>query len=195
MQVQVSYCMEDISDDSSSSPGITSTTQSSSSSTTSNPTLTTPGNPPGPTQSGIAPNCNRWAMQKDGVYCADMATKASITLDQLYAWNPAVGKDCSGLWAGYAYCVGVIGVSSSPSATMTKTTSTSSTPSGLPPPGPTQPGIVPNCKKWVLQKSGVYCYDMAVAAGITLDQFVAWNPAVKKDCSGVWANYAYCVGI
>ncbi|KAF9874971.1 LysM domain-containing protein [Colletotrichum karsti] len=30
-----------------------------------------------------------------------------ITLDQFYAWNPAVGTNCENLWKGYAYCVGV----------------------------------------------------------------------------------------
>jgi hypothetical protein len=190
MQLQVSYCMEDVRDDSSSSINFTSPTQSSSSSTTSKPTSTMLEVPPGPTQSGIAPDCNRWVMQKDGVYCVDMATKAGITLDNFYAWNPAVKKDCSGLWIGYAYCVGVKGSSSSPNPT-----STPSTPTGPPPPGPTQPGVTPNCKKWALQKSEVYCYDMSSAAGITLDQFYAWNPAVKNDCSGLWVGYAYCVGI
>lgn len=33
---------------------------------------------------------------------------------------------------------------------------------------------------------GVYCYDMAVAAGITLDQLYAWNPALNGDYSDLW---------
>lgn len=42
-----------------------------------------------------------------GVFCFDMAAAAGITLDQLYQWNPALNGDCSGLWVGYAYCIGV----------------------------------------------------------------------------------------
>lgn len=61
---------------------------------------------PGPTQAGIPP-CTKWVLQKNGVYCADMAKAAGITLAQFYTWNPAVGTNCGGLWAGYAYCVGV----------------------------------------------------------------------------------------
>jgi hypothetical protein len=45
-------------------------------------------------------------MQKDGVYCYDMAAAAGITLDRLYALNPALNGDCGGLWPGYAYCIG-----------------------------------------------------------------------------------------
>ena len=37
-----------------------------------------------------------------------MAAEEGITLNQLYEWNPALVGDCSGLWPGYAYCVGVL---------------------------------------------------------------------------------------
>jgi len=63
---------------------------------------------PGPTQTGIASNCDQYVLQSDGVYCYDMAQNADITLTELYEWNPALDGDCSGLWAGYAYCVGVV---------------------------------------------------------------------------------------
>ena len=45
-------------------------------------------------------------MQEDGVYCADMADNAGISLETLYELNPALGDDCAGLWVGYAYCIG-----------------------------------------------------------------------------------------
>jgi hypothetical protein len=25
--------------------------------------------------------------------------------------------------------------------------------------------------------------------------FYKWNPAVKNDCSGLWPDYYYCVGV
>jgi hypothetical protein len=34
-----------------------------------------------------------------------MAKAAGITLAEFYRLNPAVGTNCGGLWAGYAYCV------------------------------------------------------------------------------------------
>ncbi len=26
-----------------------------------------------------------------------------------------------------------------------------------------------------------------------MNEFVQWNPAVNSDCSGLWANYYYCI--
>lgn len=51
--------------------------------------------------------CNKYVLQKDEVYCYDMMQAAGITLDQLYAWNPALNGNSSGLYLGYAYCIGV----------------------------------------------------------------------------------------
>ena len=65
--------------------------------------------PPGPTQSGIPADCNKWVLQQDGVYCQGMANNAGISLTCLYQMNPALNTDkgeCQGLWAGEAYCVG-----------------------------------------------------------------------------------------
>ena len=52
-------------------------------------------------------------LQKEGVYCYDIAQAAGISLDRLYEWNPALGGDCSGLWPGYAYCVKVTNIPTS----------------------------------------------------------------------------------
>ena len=53
-------------------------------------------------------------------------------------------------------------------------------------PGPTQEGIMYDCIKWMLQKSGSYCSDMAKAAGITLEKLYLLNPAVGMNCGGLW---------
>ncbi|KAF2460035.1 hypothetical protein BDY21DRAFT_419731 [Lineolata rhizophorae] len=150
--------------------------------------------PPGPTQDGIVENCNKYVMQEDGVYCADMAADAGISLDQLYEWNPALGGDCSGLWPDYAYCVGVSDDDDGGS-TPTTTATQSPSPTGVAPPGPTQSGIPDNCDEYVMQEDGVYCADMAQNAGISLDELYDWNPALGRDCSGLWPDYAYCVGV
>jgi hypothetical protein len=122
-----------------------------------------------PTQAGIPAACSKYVFQSPNVYCYDMAAAASITLAQLYYWNPALNGDCSGLWGGYAYCVGIT------------------------PPGPVQTGVVATCEKHVLQTAGVYCYDMAAAADMALADLYTWNPALNGDCSGLRAGYAYCV--
>lgn len=61
--------------------------------------------PPGPTQPGIVDGCRAYylAVADDG--CWAIADSHGISLDDFYIWNPALGGDCSGLWAGYAYCV------------------------------------------------------------------------------------------
>lgn len=63
--------------------------------------------PPEQVQSGISCKCNKWVEQQNGKYCADMATAAGLSLQQLYTLNPALKGDCSGLFVGYAYCVGL----------------------------------------------------------------------------------------
>lgn len=45
------------------------------------------------------------------------------------------------------------------------------------------------------QVAGVYCQDMVTENDITLDELYEWNPALNGDCSGLWLNYAYCVGV
>jgi hypothetical protein len=62
--------------------------------------------PPGPTQTGIISTCNKYAIPDLGQGCWDFAAAHQITLDELYAWNPAIGQ-CSAFLAGEAYCIGV----------------------------------------------------------------------------------------
>ncbi|KAL2846176.1 hypothetical protein BJY01DRAFT_247349 [Aspergillus pseudoustus] len=64
--------------------------------------------PPGPTQSGIPDNCNKWHLVEEGDTCWDLSQENGITLDQLYEWDPAAKNDCAeGFWLGNAYCVGI----------------------------------------------------------------------------------------
>jgi hypothetical protein len=68
---------------------------------------------PSPTQTGIIPNCNKWAAASGMDYCYIFAQEHGITTDQLYAWNTVLGSggsNCStSLWKGYYYCIGVSG--------------------------------------------------------------------------------------
>lgn len=121
------------------------------------------------------PQCS-WNASKGQYDCpvatSAPATKTSSTELPRCSWNASKGQyDCPG----------------TPTPTPTNTRP--------PPPGPTQAGIPSNCNKWVLQKTGVYCYDMAAAAGISLDRLYQLNPALNGDCSGLWPNYAYCIGV
>ncbi|KAL8831398.1 MAG: hypothetical protein Q9170_005312 [Blastenia crenularia] len=125
---------------------------------------------PYPTQSGIAPQCNKYAEAQSGDYCYKFAQDNNITTDQLYSWNNILGPngaDCSTQFqAGYDYCVGV-----STGPTATTTTSSSS-------PLPTQSGLAQNC--------------------ITTAQLYTWNPVLGangENCNLQFqAGEGYCVG-
>ncbi|KAF3392673.1 hypothetical protein F1880_008623 [Penicillium rolfsii] len=38
-------------------------------------------------------------------------------------------------------------------------------------------------------------YAIAAAFGITIDEFVEWNHDVGSDCSGLWPDCEYCIGL
>ncbi|KAI5198887.1 hypothetical protein E4T38_07283 [Aureobasidium subglaciale] len=128
---------------------------------------------PGPTQTGVPCGCTKFIQQTTGKYCGDLASSASITLDQFYAWNPAVGTSCQFLAAGNYYCVAA--------------------PACVKAPGPSQSGMPCYCKQFVQQTSGKYCGDLAGDNGITLTQFYAWNPAVGDECQYLVGGDYYCV--
>lgn len=156
---------------------------------------TTAASPPGPTQSGEPADCNSWYLVQAGDTCTTPATAYGITVAQFLAWNPAVSSDCStGFWVGEAYCVGT--ASSSTVSSTTTTSSSSATITASPtPPAATQAGEPADCNQWYVAKAGDSCTTPATAYGITVAQFLAWNPAVSADCStGFWVDEAYCVG-
>ncbi|KEQ98602.1 carbohydrate-binding module family 50 protein [Aureobasidium subglaciale EXF-2481] len=147
------------------------------------------GSPPGPTQVGIASDCQDYYVVESGDGCQSIADASQITVTQLEAWNPAIGSDCKNLQPGYALCVGTkssaITTSSKSSATATQTCATA--------PGPTQSGIACQCTKFVQQKDGHYCGDLASENDITLDQFYKLNPGVGDNCQFLVAGNWYCV--
>jgi hypothetical protein len=47
-----------------------------------------------------------------------------------------------------------------------------------------------------MHTDGDDCGTVATKFGITIAQFLAWNPAISSDCtSGFWLEEAYCVGV
>ena len=160
------------------------TTKSPSPITTSALTGTCSGGvaPPEQTQSGEPCWCQKWVKQTDGKFCGDMASDAGISVEELYALNPPLKNDCSGLFQGYAYCVGP--VSEDPKCV-----------GGTKAPEQVQAGISCKCNQWIKQQDGKFCADMAAQAKITTDRLYELNPALKGDCSGLFVGYAYCVGL
>ncbi|KAF5852240.1 hypothetical protein GGP41_001009 [Bipolaris sorokiniana] len=174
------------------SGSVVTTTPSSTRSSTPSPTAAP--TPPAPTHTGQPSDCNRWDVVAEGDSCGSLASDNGISVDQFFAWNPAVSKDCiTNFWLGQAYCVGRSSVGSN--TPTTKTTSQTSTAKPTPP-APTHTGQPANCNKWDIVQTGDDCASMARDNGITVDQFSSWNPAVSRDCvTNFWLGQAYCVGI
>ncbi|KAI0487065.1 hypothetical protein F4859DRAFT_510848 [Xylaria cf. heliscus] len=156
-------------------------------------TSTTTGTPkPSPTQDGLISSCVRFYKAVSGDTCDKIVSKyGTFTKAQFITWNPAVGSDCTGLWADTYYCVGIPGTPSS--TTTTKATTT--TGNGITTPTPTQDGMVTNCDSFYYVKSGDSCQSIADKSGITLSQFNTWNPKVGNTCTGLWLNAYVCISI
>ncbi|KAI1382676.1 uncharacterized protein F4822DRAFT_440959 [Hypoxylon trugodes] len=160
-------------------------------------TATTSVTAPGPTQSGIVANCDKYAQTQQGDGCDTFASRNSISNAQLYAWNAVLGskgENCgSSLWANEWYCVGI----SAPPASPTTSTRSSST-TKVTAPGPTQTGIADNCNKYAEAAVGDTCSGFATKNGITTTQLYAWNTVLGangENCaSSFWGNEYYCVG-
>ncbi|KAL2809166.1 hypothetical protein BJX63DRAFT_435476 [Aspergillus granulosus] len=97
---------------------------------------------PTPTQSGMVGNCDKFHLVKTDQGCQEIADSYGIPLSRLYAWNPALNGDCTGLWANVYICVRTVGFV--PSTTTTRLTSTTTKGNGVATPTSTQPGMVGN---------------------------------------------------
>ncbi|KAJ2970858.1 hypothetical protein NUW58_g9574 [Xylaria curta] len=158
--------------------------------TTSSTNVPTPtGTPkPSPTQEGLIESCTTFYKAVKGDTCDKVVTKyGTFTATQFKEWNPAVGEDCSGIWAETYYCVGIPGTPTSPPTT---------SPTGAPKPSPTQEGLIESCTTFYKAVKGDTCDKIVSKYGtFTAADFFKWNPAVGSDCSGIWAETYYCVGI
>ncbi|KAH7140925.1 carbohydrate-binding module family 50 protein [Dactylonectria macrodidyma] len=153
-----------------------------------------------PTQTGISEDCTDYWLVSDTDTCKSIAKANGVTVANLIAWNSDFGTDCGGLEPEYYICVAVDADATS-QATTASTTSTissaseTSTEGPVSTPTPVREGMTTECRKFYLQQSGDLCYSMAQDVGITLEEFYEWNPAVGSDCSNLWPDYYYCIGI
>ena len=135
--------------------------------------------------------------------------------------NPSVvADDCSDLKPGWSYCVegpaapapapaptttrpptgpsvtaSPETTTTGPSGTTSPETTTTSQGNGIATPTPIMPGMVGNCDEFFLFTSGSSCANVLTKYGITLEQFVKWNPNVGAQCTTVWADYYVCVSV
>jgi hypothetical protein len=108
----------------------------------------------------------KWHTVVDGDNCRSVADKYFITMDQFFAWNPAVSKDClTNFWKDQAYCVGTsdsISISRSAAPTPTPTAT-------FVMPTPNQANnAVSNCNRAAQAQDGDYCSVSASAGSLML---------------------------
>ncbi|WQF90152.1 Putative LysM domain-containing protein [Colletotrichum destructivum] len=147
------------------------------------PPTTNPNPTPQPIQDGMVNNCNRFHLVQAGETCATIASKTGVTVAQLTTWNKGIGSSCTGMWAGYHLCTGVVGGSPT------------QPPPTNPTPQPIQNGMVNNCKKFHFVQRGQNCDTISRQYGIALANFIRWNPAAGSNCQGLWAETYACVGL
>ncbi|KAK3386683.1 hypothetical protein B0H63DRAFT_558330 [Podospora didyma] len=169
----------------SSTPFPSSSSRASSTTTTSTTSITI--TTPTPVQTSMAAQCNRFYKVEPGDGCFAIAAAANIQLTTFYALNPAVGTDCSGLLSGFYVCLGVVS-DGAPATTISTGTPVAATPA------PTQTGMAKGCTRFYLVESGDSCGGIAAAAGISLANFQAWNPAVGAGCTGLLSGFYACIG-
>lgn len=129
-------------------------------------------------------HCNRFHKVESGDTCGAIASKSGVTVAQLAQWNTGIGGTaCTGIWLGYFVCTGVEG------STPTEP------PLADPTPQPVQDGMVDNCQKFHFVESGQTCDGIARQYGVSLGDFLRWNPAAGNDCRGLWAETYVCVGL
>lgn len=129
-----------------------------------------------------------------------------VTVDDIKAWNPTLGDDCSGLYAGWWVCNGIQSQTS-----VTLTWSTTAANATVPDPTPYTPptstsvdwsftptpslaGMPKDCQAYHLAEENDSCRTvLATYTYITQEQFFEWNPALDGNCDGLWLGYYYCV--
>ncbi|KAI0850524.1 carbohydrate-binding module family 50 protein [Daldinia vernicosa] len=126
---------------------------------------------------GYVANCKTTYSVVSGDTCNAIISKFNntFTLDQFYAMNPQVAKDCSNLYPGEQVCVAL---STEPVC-----------------PAPTPAGLAANCDACYHVVEGDNCWTITQAYGISLDDFRKWNPSIDASCSNLQLGYNYCVGV
>ncbi|KAI6779853.1 carbohydrate-binding module family 50 protein [Emericellopsis cladophorae] len=136
-------------------------------------------------------------------------TKEGSTPDQpRRAWNPVLDQDCSGLFVNWWVCVGVRPQGAPaqfewsteppdftlPGKPTDHTRTTFPSADGTFVPSPSHGPMPISCSGFHRVESGQNCENVIAQYGfITKEQFLAWNPALRGNCNGLWANNFYCV--
>ncbi len=121
----------------------------------------------------VSQYCDQYALPSPGFTCAQFANSYGVELGQFVLRNPSVGPGCADFSGGLSYCVSVYGFR--------------------------QSGAIPTCNLWAMANDTQWvdqpCQILETQFGLSHARFVAWNPAVQTNCSGIYPGYEYCVSI
>ncbi|KAF5546406.1 hypothetical protein FPHYL_10499 [Fusarium phyllophilum] len=167
--------------------------------------------PPKATQSGQPKDCNKWHLVRGRQSCRDVLSTHSSFMkkEDFFKWNPEVHEDCSGLFVGYWYCVGVKSNSTgnlewetstppfTPPSEPTSHKPTKLTPAGSEfTPTPTHGPLPTDCVNYHQAEADESCRDILKTYNyLSKDQFFKYNPVLEKNCDGLWKGNWYCVGV
>ncbi|WJG36177.1 uncharacterized protein FOBCDRAFT_206778 [Fusarium oxysporum Fo47] len=167
--------------------------------------------PPKATQSGQPKDCNKWHLVSGRQSCQDVLNVHSSLMkkEDFFKWNPEVHEDCSGLFVGYWYCVGVKLNTTNNLEWETSTPPftpppepTSYTPTKLTPansdftPTPSHGPMPTDCIHYHQAEADESCRDvLKTYSYLSKDQFFKYNPVLKNNCDGLWKDNWYCVGV
>ncbi|EPS36325.1 hypothetical protein H072_10154 [Dactylellina haptotyla CBS 200.50] len=60
-------------------------------------------------------------------------------------------------------------------------------------PWPTELDVMPGCSRWIVALEGDDCRTLAGAEGVSVNDFIAWNPSLALNCNAVKTGHGYCV--
>lgn len=166
---------------------------------------------------GSTLDCGGWFVNEAslGYNCSDICLDNSIAIHLFVDANPSLNyTTCdSDLVTGDAYCIDPLTGWESYNSTGADATYTVS--AATSPAWPVQTGIASDCDAYYEAQCRCFvfpfpmikklyintrpandtCATIIAEFGITLAEFLTWNPAVSSDCtSGLWAEEDYCVG-
>ncbi|KAK2931462.1 LysM domain superfamily [Fusarium oxysporum f. sp. vasinfectum] len=142
------------------------------------------------TDPGIASDCTFWDIVGDkSQNCAYFEDLYGLEHKVFVEYNPSVKDDCSGIQEGHSYCLEV-------NHGLPRDDNPQSKPSSPSKPSIIQEGLIKSCTSFHQASKGeIYAKIISTYGTFDFNTFFKWNPAVGKDCSGIWASYYYCVGV
>lgn len=139
--------------------------------------------------------------------CASFGELYPVDKEDLIAWNPSVGSDCSNLTANNSYCFEVswepfgrpdwwfFPGTSDPYA---EYRNVSSGPRPGKAEGPIDPSTVEDCTFYINRPTGDTedsCEEIAEFYQISVSDFFEWNPVLGGECGNLVGGNSYCVEV